>query len=91
MGGTDAALISVFDTTIIGKTGGVDEVTLTAGQLPAHTHTTAVPGTTAASAAIGVDVATPTATAPVESSSIGSGAPVSIIQPSIILPFIIKL
>jgi hypothetical protein len=93
MGGTDAALISLFDTTIIGKTGGAASVSLAEANIPEHTHDTLVPATTAASAATGTDVGTPGAGAAVTSDAFGQTVPtpVNIIPPALVLPFIIKL
>lgn len=91
MGGTDVARISVFDTTVIGKSGGADEVTLTVDNLPAHTHDTDVPVVSAGTGHSGVTEGTSDPAIPVTSSSVGADEPFSIIQPSIVLPFIIKL
>jgi hypothetical protein len=91
MGGTDAARIGTFDTAVIGKSGGSDTITLTEGQLPAHTHDVSVPTVLAGVGEAGATHDVYDANTDVTSSSVGSGDPVAIVQPSIAIPYIIKL
>jgi hypothetical protein len=93
MGGTAANRITSVDTTIIGETGGVEEVTLAEENIPEHDHDTDVVTATALSAATGTDVDSVGAAAPVTSSTFGDATPtpISTLSPFIVLPYIIKL
>lgn len=92
MGGTSANRITLFDGDVIGITGGSESHVLTEAELPAHTHdVTAVPSITAAGAATGTDVAIPDAAAAITSTSVGSGDAHNNLQPTLVLPYIIKL
>jgi microcystin-dependent protein len=75
-----------------GATGGSQNQTIGVTQLPAHTHNTLVPGQTAASTAAGTDHPTITATASVTSDGgTGGGLPLPTVQPTGVIPVIIKL
>jgi microcystin-dependent protein len=91
MGGVSADRIVSFDTTIHGQTGGTESVTLTEAELPPHTHDVDVPTETIEAGEAGTAVPVPSTTTDVTSSSTGDGEPFPIVQPSIALPFIIKL
>lgn len=82
---------SGVDGLVNGASGGSQSVTLTTGELPAHTHTTQVPTTTSMLGASGTAALIPTPTSPIASSSVGGGLPHNNTQPSIITTFIIKL
>lgn len=96
MGGTAANRVttagSSVDGVTLGASGGAQNVTLDATQIPAHTHdVTAVEAITAASATTGVDVAIPQAPSVIASTSAGGGLSHLNVQPSIILNKIIRL
>lgn len=91
MGGSSAGRILGFDTTLLGKTGGVETVTLTEENLPPHTHDVSVPTVEAGTGHTGTTEGTAGPDESVTSSSVGESTPVGIVQPSIVLPFIIKL
>lgn len=89
IGGSAASRIA--GGTTLGGTGGNASITLTEGQLPAHTHDVDVPGETATSAATGADVSTPAVAAAVTSDSVGDGDPINILNPYFLANWIIKL
>ena len=95
MGGTAANILTLangLDGLTIGAVGGEQVHTLLATEIPAHTHNTAVPTTTSASAATGADKAIPGATAPITSDNgTGGGLAHNNTQPTLILSKIIKL
>lgn len=89
----------------LGQTGGSEQITLSAANLPAHTHTVttrmdASPGTTSTPATGMVPAESSEdnygpGTTPIDtvhtSSSVGSGTPVNNIQPTLALNYIIAL
>lgn len=93
MGGTAINRVTAYDTDTIGKAGGAESLVLVTANIPQHTHDVAVPTTVAASAATGTDVAIPGAASDITSTTYGSASPtaISVVQPSIALPYIIKL
>lgn len=80
--------------TELGKTVGSEEVILSEGNLAAHIHEVEVPyGTGSANVQFGsdVEISTGYATQPVNTDSIGSSTPFSVVQPSLVVNKIIKL
>jgi microcystin-dependent protein len=73
---------------VIGSSGGAETVTLSSGQLPAHSHS--IPeaaGTTTVASGAGATVANSTAGS---TGSVGSGSSVSILNPYVAMPHIIR-
>ena len=89
MGGTTAgritAAVSGITGTTLGAAGGVEGVTLTIDQMPAHTHTIAASGS-----GTGATVNTAGGTTTITSNSTGGGTVHTNTQPTFMLNYIIK-